>query len=200
MLMMEVYEHANLLIISASTKFAEKIGVLFQKEGFLEYTCVRSIGEGKRILIDLDVDLLIIDAPMPLEDATQFAIELARNRSFDYSIIMLANAEIYEKNLYQAERLGIVTFKKPMDPRLLLQTMRLLLSMHVKIKRLENKADKLRQKLEDDHVISRAKILLVANLKMSEADAHHYIEKRAMDACVKKTKIAKEIIALYESK
>lgn len=198
--MLETYEHATLLIISASQRFAVQIENLFQKEGFCDYICVETIHQGKRIIIDSDIDLLIIDAPIPSEDATQFAMELARSKSFDYSIIMLANAEIYEKNLYQSERLGIVTFKKPMDPRLLLQTIRLLLSMHIKIKKLEDKADNLRQKLEDDHVISRAKILLIANLKMTEADAHHYIEKKAMDSCVKKTVIAKKIISTYEGK
>jgi response regulator NasT len=74
----------------------------------------------------------------------------------------------------------------------------LLLSFRVKIKKLESKADKLQQKLEDDRLVSRAKILLVERLKMSEQDAHHYIEKMAMDRCVKKTTIANDIIRMYE--
>lgn len=197
--MIDRYEDANLLILSTSQKFEDKIKDIFQKEGFLHQQCVQSIQEAKRIIIDFDVDLMIIDAPLLSEDAMAFALELARNKLFQYSIIMLVNAELYEKNLYQAERLGIVTFKKPMDSRLLLQTMRLLLSMRLKIKKLESKADKLKQKLEDDRLINRAKILLVANLNMSEAAAHHYIEKSAMDRCVKKTKVANEIIAMYET-
>lgn len=197
--MIDRYEDANLLILSTSQKFEDKIKDIFQKEGFLHQQCVQSIQEAKRIIIYFDVDLMIIDAPLLSEDAMAFALELARNKLFQYSIIMLVNAELYEKNLYQAERLGIVTFKKPMDSRLLLQTMRLLLSMRLKIKKLESKADKLKQKLEDDRLINRAKILLVANLNMSEAAAHHYIEKRAMDRCVKKTKVANEIIAMYET-
>lgn len=195
---MERYEDANLLILSTSPKFEDRIQDIFQKEGFLNYQCVQSIQEAKRIIIEFDVELMIIDAPIQSEDAIEFALELARSKLFQYSIIILVNAELYEKNLYQAERLGIVTFKKPMDSRLLLQTMRLLLSMRLKIKKLESKADKLKQKLEEDRLINRAKIVLVANLSMSEAEAHHYIEKQAMDRCVKKTKIASELIEAYE--
>lgn len=198
--MLERYEHANLLLVSASQTVETKITALFQKEGFSSFFCAKSTLEAKRILIDQEVDLLILDAPFPEEDAVEFVLELARSKSFDYSIIILANAEIYEKNLYQAEHMGLVIFKKPMDVRILLQTMRLLLSMRVKIKKLENKADSLQQKLKEDRLISRAKILLVANLKMSEEDAHYYIEKKAMDACVKKIKVAQEIIRRYEPK
>lgn len=199
MQMIDRYEDANLLILSTSPKFEDKIKDIFQKEGFLHHQCVQSIQEAKRLIIDYDVELMIIDAPLPSEDAMSFALKLARNKLFHYSIIMLVNAEMYEKNLYQAERLGIVTFKKPMDPRLLLQTTRLLLSMRLKIKKLESKADKLKQKLEDDRLINRAKIVLVAKLNMSEAAAHHYIEKKAMDRCEKKTKVASEIIGMYET-
>ena len=33
---------------------------------------------------------------------------------------------------------------------------------------------------------NRAKWLLIENLKMTESDAHHYIEKQAMDRCCSK--------------
>ena len=43
----------------------------------------------------------------------------------------------------------------------------------------------------------RAKWLLVSELKMTEPNAHHYIEKQAMDRCVSKREIAEEIIKTY---
>lgn len=200
MLMLNLFEQAKLLFVSASEAFHQRIRELLQKEGISDLLCVPSIQEAKRILIDQDIDLLILDAPLPGENTLQFAVEVARSKFSDYSIIMLTSAALYEKqNLYETERMGIVTFKKPMDPQILLQTLRLLLSMHLKIKTLESKADKLRQNLEDDRLVNRAKILLVAKQNMGEAEAHHYIEKKAMDTCVKKTIIAAEIIRQYES-
>ena len=46
-------------------------------------------------------------------------------------------------------------------------------------------------------LVNRAKLILINELKMSEPDAHHYIEKQAMDRCVSKREIAEEIIKTY---
>lgn len=196
--MLELYKHANILIVSSSNTVVGHINEIFQKEGFSQAINATGISQAKRILIDADVDLVIIDIPLATEDGIQFAIDLARSKSFDYSIILLTKANQNDQNFYQTERMGIVTFKRPVDPHLFLQTIHLLFSFRVKIKKLESKADKLQQKLEDDRLVSRAKILLVERLKMSEQDAHHYIEKMAMDRCVKKTVIANDIIRMYE--
>ena len=53
--------------------------------------------------------------------------------------------------------------------------------------------------MQEAHIINRAKRLLIDRLKMSEAQAHRYIEKTAMDSCVKKREIAENIIRIYES-
>jgi len=200
MLMLDFYLQANIMIVSSSKPVISRINELLLKEGFLSCICANGISGAKRIIIETDVDLVIIDVPLPDEDATAFALHLAASKSFDYGVIILTKADIYEQNSYQAERMGIVTFKKPVDPHLLVQTIRLLLSFRVKMKSLESKADKLQQKLEDDRLVNRAKFLLVEHLKMSEQDSHHYIEKRAMDGCVKKTKIANDVIRIYEPK
>ena len=45
--------------------------------------------------------------------------------------------------------------------------------------------------------MNRAKGLLIDHLKMTEQEAHRYIEKAAMDNSVKKTVIAQNIINMY---
>lgn len=46
-------------------------------------------------------------------------------------------------------------------------------------------------------LVNKAKWLLISELKMSEPDAHHYIEKQAMNRCISKRFIAEEIIKTY---
>ena len=53
------------------------------------------------------------------------------------------------------------------------------------------------EKMKEIRLINRAKWVLIDELKMSEADAHHYIEKQAMDRCVSRREIAEEIISTY---
>ena len=54
-----------------------------------------------------------------------------------------------------------------------------------------------RRKMQEIRQVNRAKWLLIENLKMTETDAHHYIEKQAMDRCVSRREIAMGIIKIY---
>lgn len=53
------------------------------------------------------------------------------------------------------------------------------------------------EKMIEIRLVNKAKWLLISELSMSEPDAHHYIEKQAMDRCVTKRTIAEEIIKTY---
>ena len=50
------------------------------------------------------------------------------------------------------------------------------------------------EKMQELRTIDRAKWILVDQRKMSEPDAHRYIERKAMDRCVRKIEIAEEIL------
>ena len=52
--------------------------------------------------------------------------------------------------------------------------------------------------MEEIRLVNRAKWILIEQLKMTEADAHHHIERQAMDRCVSKKEIALGIIKTYE--
>ena len=54
------------------------------------------------------------------------------------------------------------------------------------------------EKMEEIRLVNRAKWLLIEQLKMTEQDAHRYIEKQAMDRCVNRRTIASEILAAYK--
>ena len=56
---------------------------------------------------------------------------------------------------------------------------------------------KLKGKLKELKLVDRAKWILIDQLKMSETQAHKYIEKQAMDRCVKREEIAENIIRTY---
>ena len=56
----------------------------------------------------------------------------------------------------------------------------------------------LKRKLDDTRIVTRAKLLLMSRLKMSENEAHRYIEKTAMDTGSKRREVAESIIRTYE--
>ena len=52
--------------------------------------------------------------------------------------------------------------------------------------------------MEEIRIVNKAKWALIENLKMSEEDAHRYIEKQAMDERTTKRIIAENIIRTYK--
>ena len=56
---------------------------------------------------------------------------------------------------------------------------------------------KLRTKMEEVRIVARAKCILVEYLRMSEQQAHRYIEKQAMDMRTSKKDVAENILKTY---
>ena len=78
-----------------------------------------------------------------------------------------------------------------------------LLSVAVKITRrlrlLGSENVRLRGTIDDLKLIDRAKCALIQYLNMTEADAHRFIEKQAMNRRQPKREVALEILKTYES-
>ena len=63
---------------------------------------------------------------------------------------------------------------------------------------MEKKAVTLQEKMEEIRLVNRAKWLLIEELKMTEQEAHRYIEKQAMDRCVTRRAVAEQILSTYQ--
>ena len=72
-----------------------------------------------------------------------------------------------------------------------------LISARERLRKVGDKIQPLEKRMEEIQLVNRAKWLLVSKLSMSEPDAHHYIERQAMNRCLPKRKVAEEIITLY---
>ena len=71
------------------------------------------------------------------------------------------------------------------------------IAVNYKVQILSSQKTKLKEKMEEIRIVNRAKMLLMSNLKMSEQEAHRYIEKEAMDRCTKRITLDHEIIRTY---
>ena len=80
---------------------------------------------------------------------------------------------------------------------MLTQALSWMVSARERMRHFEKKSLSIEQKMEEIRIVNRAKWLLISELKMSEPEAHRYIEKQAMDSCVARRKIAEEIIRTY---
>ena len=62
---------------------------------------------------------------------------------------------------------------------------------------MEKKAATLQEKMEEIRLVNHAKWVLIEQLKMTEEQAHKYIEKQAMDRCITRRSVAENILSTY---
>ena len=71
---------------------------------------------------------------------------------------------------------------------------RLVIAMNDRLRAVHKKLRILNEKMEELKLVSRAKIVLVEKKGMSEADAHEYIIREAMNKGLTKRQVAEEIV------
>ena len=110
---------------------------------------------------------------------------------------MLTPPQFFEQISYKVEGYGILTITSPFDSFYFYNMIKIAIAVQFKIQVLSSQTVKLKEKMEEIRLVNRAKMLLMQNLNMTEQEAHRYIEKEAMDRCMKRTAIADSIIKTY---
>ena len=188
---------ASVLVVSSGQKARQLFAEILPQGRFQPPLSVPSAGEARRLLVDRSFDIIAVNTPLPDEFGVQLALEASENRSC--GVLLFVKAEMQDAVSMKVEDAGILTLPKPVNRQMVFQSVKLLLAAQQKIRALEEQTYTLQMKMEEIRLVNRAKLLLMEHLRMSEAEAHRYIEKRAMDACVKRREIAAGIIKTYEN-
>jgi len=183
------------LIISSSKKVADTIAEMLAQASVTNITTVSNGGEARRLSIEKDFDLYIVNAPLPDETGESLALNIASKGTG--VVILLVRAELYEEVSVRVENYGVITIAKPISRALFWNALKLAIAVHKKIKALRDENTKLIQKMEDIRIIDKAKCVLISLFSFTEAEAHKYIEKRAMDLRMTRRKVAEEILRNY---
>ena len=187
----------RVLLISSSKNFSASIKNALEHESF-EVSTIDTIQKAKRLVVEHDFDILIINAPLIDDFGIDFAIDEAiRDIS---GILFFVSPELESEIYYKTYQYGILTLTKPTMYSVLLQSIRLLCSSLIKKEKINTKQADLKTRLEEIKIINTAKLLLIEHKHISEDEAHRYLEKRAMDLRKSKIKIANEIIDEYYKK
>ncbi len=184
----------RVLLVSSSKNFSLGITDALSHESY-EVEIIDTIAKAKRLVIDKDFDIIIINSPLVDDFGLNFAIDEAiRNIS---GILMFVKPELESEVYYKTYEYGILTLTKPTSSGVLLQSLRLLGTTIIKRESLYTKPTDIKSKLEEIKIINNAKLLLIEHKHISEDEAHRYLEKRAMNLRVTKLKVAREIIDEY---
>ena len=154
---------------------------------------VSGLDEARAALGHLHPTLIVMQSDTPDAQELRRCAELAEGAEAVF--LLLVRQEAYGAAWRFLQKRGVCVMTWPMEQTILAQTLRNLLLLK---KSMQAQTDQLRSQLQDLKRIQKAKGLLMRQLGMTEQDAHRWIEKAAMDRCVKKREIAETIIRMYE--
>ena len=186
----------RVLIAGANDRTFDSLRELLPPDSYEPPLRAGSAGEAKRMLLETDVDLVILNAPLRDEFGTQLALNLSQD---NLCVLMLVPAESFDAVCYKVEDEGILTLSKPVSRSGLLGAIKLLTAMRGKLRKLDRQNQALQEKMQDIRTVNRAKWLLIEIKRMTENEAHYYIEKQAMDMRLSRREVAENIIRTYDA-
>ena len=185
----------SVLVVSASESFNKALTSLASDFKFHPLHFVSSISIANRYMAERSYDFILINSPLPDDTGIRFAINITTKNQA--AVLLLVRSDVHEEVYDEVTEYGVFTLPKPTSRQILAQGLRWMASARERLRYYENNSLSLEQKMEEIRIVNRAKLLLISELKMSEPEAHRYIEKQAMDMCISKRKIAEDVIKMY---
>ena len=186
---------STLLFVQDAAAEPAALGAFAAEQPALALVTADGLDEAERKLAQLDPALVVWQCDAPGLPALQQCVRLAE--SSEAVFLLLVRPGTYEAAWQFVQAAGICVMSWPAPQEVFRQTLRNLLLLKKSLRAMQEKTDQLQSQLQDMKRIQKAKSLLMNQLGMSEADAHRWIEKAAMDRCVKKREIAETIIRMY---
>lgn len=194
---MELAEHAySVLLVSPPGKISQSILALLPQNRYTPILCDSDTAGARRHLLEQSYDILIINTPLPDEFGTRLALDTVSNSTT--GVLLLVKAEHYPEISVQVSPHGVLVLSKPTTAQMITQSLQLLCGTRERLRRMEQKTASLEEKMQEIRIVNRAKLVLIEQLKVTEAEAHRFIEKQAMDRCVTRRSIAEMIISTYK--
>ena len=185
----------RVLIVSSSERSQQAFAELFSQPTQPLISMVSSGGAARRLMLENEYDLLLINTPLPDEFGQELAIRAARGGA---GVLLVVRAEQEAEVAVQVEDYGVFVLPRPLTRAAFYQSVKLLRAVRKRIDRLLEENRRLREKIEELRIVERAKYVLMEHLGFNEEQAHHYIEKQAMDRRMTRRRIAEGILNTYE--
>lgn len=187
-------EGGRALLALGGDKFLPQWERLLRENGFPQVERAASGGEARRLLLAGDWDLFLIAAPLPDEFGHGLALDAAEQGQL---VLLTVKAELWEEVSARVSPAGVPTLGRPFSQGMFAQALGILRAAGARARALEKENARLRQKLEELRLVSRAKCLLVEYLHLDEEGAHKYMERAAMEERKTRRAVAEEILAEY---
>lgn len=186
----------SVLIVTASERFTDSIMPLLPMTDYWPVQTASSVAEARRWLADTEFDIVLINTPLPDDFGMHLAIDICTGSGA--GVLLLVKNDHYNEIYSKVVRYGVITLSKPTNRQMVAQNLRILCATRERIRQMQAKQATVEEKIKDIRLVNRAKWLLIECLNMTEAEAHRYIEKQAMDLRISRREAAENIIKTYK--
>ena len=169
----------GVLIVSASEQFFTAASDLLPVSDYWPVETAKTAAAARRLLLETQFDIVLIQTPLRDEFGTALAADVCRTTGA--GALLLVRQELYDDVYAKVMEDGVTVLPVPTTQRMMAQTLRMLCAARERMRRMEEKQATVEEKIEEIRLVNRAKWLLIERLHMSEQEAHHYLEKQAMD-------------------
>jgi response regulator NasT len=185
----------TVLVISATEKSRAYFSEFLQSCRYSDISLAECAAEAALRMDAREYDLCIINAPLPDADGVDLALRAVRKGN-SQGLLIVAE-DLAESLRARVEAAGVFLLTKPLRRGALCGAVRNMVIAHNRMSAMREQNATLKQKLEDTKHINRAKSILITGLKMSEPQAHRFIEKQAMERRITRGEVARRVINTY---
>ncbi len=183
------------LIVSSSDEMLENISLVSKEYGIDSISI--SDGVDTRTLFEHNTyDVVILNLPLKTEAGLELIAYISKKTQS--SIIVLVPQKLYDEAYKKIGFTGAYILARPVNKQIIIQALRFVMNVRSKEAELNNAISDLENKLHDAKLIDRAKCVLIQYLRITEAEAHRQIQKRAMDQRASLASVAQDILRTYE--
>ena len=184
------------LIVSAGASSNEYIAARLTEMGYSRPVIIPSGAEARRRMTESDFELIVVNSPLPDEFGHEVCINAVEKT--DAGVVFLVKAAQAEQLLGPLSEQGVLLLSKPFSTAFFCAGHAHGGGGQPPPAACPAGERPLTGKDRTGAAVSRAKCCLVEHEHMTEAEAHRYIEKQAMDTRRDRTEIAQEVLENYE--
>ena len=185
------------LIVSNLEKATAFILEMLNAASICEVRTCASCALARRLLLEREFDLVVINAPLEDESGESLSRHIASKGIAQ--VILVVKSEYFDAISAICENDGVLTVSKPVNRNVFWASLKLAAAAQNQIRRIQAENNMLKQRIEDIRVTDRAKHLLISYTSMNEQEAHRFIEKQAMDLRKTKRAVAESILQTYDA-
>lgn len=184
-------ETHSVLVVTKDTKVSSLVSAMLIPPMF-ELSVCADFNEARRKCDERNFNIVIAD--FADGEGTDFALDISDSPS---TVLLLAPSQLFDQISYRVEPYGILTLTRAFDQFYFYNMIKVAIAVQYKVQVLLSKATQLKERMEEIRIINRAKLLLMEKKNFTEAEAHRYLEKEAMNSGKKRSALAEEIIRTY---